>query len=229
VPVTAIVLAAGRAERFGGPKQAEPIDGVPMVARAVRAARDGGADRVLVVCGGPYEAAVRAALGEGGGRGDSVAATLVRVDGGGLGDSVAATPVRVDGGGLGDSLAARVRAAPAGDDVLVLRADQPRVGPEAVRRVLAARPAAGAPRSLAAVRASYGGRPGHPALLLARLRPRLLTLAGDRGAAAVLAAEEVALVPCDDVAADVDVDTREDLHRVEARGRRGHQDDARHV
>ena len=48
----AVVPAAGAGERFGGDKILTPIDGTPMLERAVRSLLDGGVDAVVVVLGG---------------------------------------------------------------------------------------------------------------------------------------------------------------------------------
>ena len=54
--------------------------------------------------------------------------------------------------------------------------DQPRVSPDAIRRVIAARNGA------AAVRATYDGNPGHPVLLERELFEALRDVTGDKGA-----------------------------------------------
>jgi bifunctional UDP-N-acetylglucosamine pyrophosphorylase/glucosamine-1-phosphate N-acetyltransferase len=63
-PVAAIVLAAGRSTRMRSklPKPLHPICGLPMTAHVLRACRDAGVDRVVVVVGHEAER-VRAGLG----------------------------------------------------------------------------------------------------------------------------------------------------------------------
>jgi molybdenum cofactor cytidylyltransferase len=47
--IGAVVPAAGRSRRFGGPKLIEAVDGVPMIERTVRALFAGGVGRVVIV------------------------------------------------------------------------------------------------------------------------------------------------------------------------------------
>ncbi|HEV3164348.1 MAG TPA: nucleotidyltransferase family protein [Isosphaeraceae bacterium] len=58
--IAAIVPAAGSSRRMGEPKLLLPIHGVSMIARVVRALKEGGADRVVVVA--PPETIAGAAL-----------------------------------------------------------------------------------------------------------------------------------------------------------------------
>jgi len=62
-----------------------------------------------------------------------------------------------------------------------------------------------------AVRASYAGVPGHPALLEDSLFDTLLGLRGDAGARGAFDPATTHLVPCEDVAAATDVDLAGDL------------------
>ena len=63
--------------------------------------------------------------------------------------------------------------------------DTPDIGPDVVRRVLAVADRSGA----GLVRASYGGRPGHPVVIAAAHWPELLaSLHGDQGARQFLTA-----------------------------------------
>jgi CTP:molybdopterin cytidylyltransferase MocA len=71
--------------------------------------------------------------------------------------------------------------------------------------------------------ATYGGEPRNPALFARGIWPLLEEgLSGDEGARTVLRRrpELVTLVPCDGAGDPTDVDTREDLRRLEeVRGR----------
>jgi CTP:molybdopterin cytidylyltransferase MocA len=62
-----------------------------------------------------------------------------------------------------------------------------------------------------AVRATYGGRAGHPVLLEAALFERVAQLRGDEGARSLLEGAAVRLVECGDAGADTDIDTPEQL------------------
>ena len=85
---------------------------------------------------------------------------------------------------------------------VVLLVDLPDVGAPVVSRLLG--PGAGAD---ALARASYDGRPGHPVLLgRDHWDGVAATARGDEGARAYLAAHDVALVECGDLATGQDVD-----------------------
>jgi nicotine blue oxidoreductase len=118
--------------------------------------------------------------------------------------------------GMGSSLAAGLRALQGGAKAAVIAlADQPLVGPEAVRRLIAAY-AAGATVAVAA----YDGKPRNPVLIAAVHWPRVIDLAtGDAGARPFLRAHPdlVTLVECGDTGSPDDIDTPEDLARVRAR------------
>jgi molybdenum cofactor cytidylyltransferase len=96
--------------------------------------------------------------------------------------------------------------------VVVALGDQPRISPEAIRRVIRARDGA------AAVRATYNGRPGHPVVLERELFERLRDVTGDHGARNVLMSVTTREVPCDDLGGGEDVDTRAQLDALRAGG-----------
>jgi nicotine blue oxidoreductase len=92
-------------------------------------------------------------------------------------------------------------------------ADQPLIDAEAVRRLVEAFEW-GAEVAVA----TYGGEPRNPVLFARGAWPLLeRELSGDKGARAILkrCPELVKEVPCDDVADPADVDTVEDLRRLE--------------
>ncbi len=186
--VAGILLAAGDGSRLGQPKATVELAGSTLAERGVALLTNGGADPVIVVTG--------------------------------------AVPVELPGvlavhnpdwlSGMGSSLATGLRAlkdsAPA---AVIALADQPLVGPEAVRRLIAAA-TGGATVAVAA----YDGKPRNPVLIAAQHWPAVIALAvGDTGARPFLRAhpELVTLVECGDTGRPDDVDTPEDLARVRQR------------
>jgi len=184
------VLAAGAATRFGAPKQLAELDGVPMLEHALRAITAVPLGRVVVV------------LGSGA---DEIAAGV---------NLFGAEPLicsRWDEG-QSASLACGLAALEPCEAVVVTLGDQPRISPDAIRRVIAARNGA------AAVRATYAGRPGHPVLLERELFGPLRDVSGDKGARNLLLSVQVHDVPCDDLGGGEDVDTPAELDALRAGG-----------
>jgi CTP:molybdopterin cytidylyltransferase MocA len=187
-----LVLAAGEARRFGGPKQLAQLDGAPLLQHAVDAME--GADEVEPV---------RVLLGA---RADMVAGalTLHRAD-----------VLVVEGWaeGMAASLRAGVTALDAAgcDWAVVTLGDQPRV----TSRVIAAlaHAASRARFGTAAIRATYDGVPGHPVALGRPLFGAVAELRGDAGARALLDAPTVLVreLEVGRLADPVDVDTPADL------------------
>ncbi len=185
-----LLLAAGAGRRMGGPKALLVDDaGEPWLVHAVRSLRDGGCDPVTVVLGAAADEAGRLLEGTG-----------VRV------------VVAVDWDeGMGASLRAGLAALLEAGDVdgpaaaVVSLVDLPDVHADVVRRLVAAGADAGA---AALARAAYVGAPGHPVLLGREHWAGVLASAtGDRGARDYLAAREVRLVECGDLATGRDRDT----------------------
>lgn len=162
----AVVLAAGAATRFGGPKQRLLL---PRVLERLRAAPVG----EVVVVSGAYE---------------------LEADGA----RVVACPDWERGPGA--SLRCGLAALPPGTEAaVVVLADGPDLEPRAVERVAAAWREGAGPL----VAASYAGERGHPLVVARELWGEI----PDDG----LRALEPALVPCDDLGAPGDVDTKADL------------------
>lgn len=184
--VAAVVLAAGRASRYGATKQLVEVDGRPLVRHAVDTAVAAGCAPVLVVVGHDAER-VRAVLPAG----------AQAVD----------NPAHAEG--QASSLRAGVAAASRtqADALVVLLADQPGVQADVVRQVIAAY-AQGHP----VVRARYTDRSGHPVLFDRSVWAALGEVAGDVGAREVLGRLRVTEVevatPC-----PPDVDRPDDLPR----------------
>lgn len=178
--VAGLLLAAGAGRRMGRPKAlvTDP-DGTSWLTRSTAALTSGGCAPVTVVLG----AAAADAL------------ALVA-------EGVAVVVAEDWSEGMGASLRAGLRALDDAEAVVVSLVDLVDVGPEVVARLVAA---AAGPATLA--RASYDGVPGHPVLLGREHWTGVAESAtGDRGARAYLAAHEVVLVECGDLATGVDQD-----------------------
>ena len=114
--------------------------------------------------------------------------------------------------GQSTSVLAGLRAC-GGEAAVILLGDQPFIGAEAVERLVAAF-AEGAKVAVA----TYEGKRRNPVLFSREVWPLLeAELAGDEGARSVLRRhpELVVEVPCEGVGDPTDVDTREDLRRLE--------------
>ena len=177
-----LLLAAGEGRRFGGPKAlARDDDGTSWLLRAVQSLRP--CSEIVVVLGAEAERA--AAL---------------------LPMSVSRIRAADWAEGMGASLRAGLEAlAPTDHDAaLVSLVDLPDVDAAVVARLVAASQGRG---DLA--RAAYDGVPGHPVLLGRDHWAGVVASAtGDRGARDYLAAHDVELVECGDLATGVDVDQR---------------------
>jgi len=192
--VAGLLLAAGGGRRLGGRAKALlEHRGRPLVEHAVGVLRAAGCTRVHVVLGA------------------AAAAVRERAE---LGDCVLVeNPEWAEG--MGSSLRAGLDslAGTGAPGVVVSLVDQPGIGAEAVRRVLAA---FGDPTSLAA--AAYDGVRGHPVLFgRAHWAGIAATATGDQGARVYLREhrEALTLVECGDVAQAYDIDTLDDLRHLE--------------
>ncbi|WP_279479702.1 molybdopterin-binding/glycosyltransferase family 2 protein [Aureimonas sp. SK2] len=161
--VHALVLAAGRSSRMGGPnKLLARFDGTPLVRRTVETALASGASGVSVVTGHMA---------------DAVAAALAGLD-------VALLQNPRYGEGLSASLIAGFAAIPANcDGVLVLLADQPLLTAGDLDRMIAAFEPSG-PGSI--VMATDQGRRGNPVILSTAFAPLVARLEGDIGARSIV-------------------------------------------
>ncbi len=187
--VAGILLAAGAGSRLGRPKALVEIGGQTLAARGAGLLRRGGADPIVVVTGAAPV--------------DLPGVTLVH------------NPHWRTG--MGSSLVAgltAVRDLPrdGGRAVVIALADQPLVGAESVRRLIAAH-AAGA----TVVVAAYDGRRRNPVLIdRTHWAEVLATTTGDAGARPFLRAHPdlVTAVECGDTGRADDIDTPEDLARA---------------
>ena len=182
--IAGLVLAAGAGTRFGQPKQLAELDGRPLLEHSIRAMTAASVDRVVVVLGAGADQ------------------VIARVDPHGSEFRVCD---RWDEG-QSASLACGLAAVADHEAVVITLGDQPRMSPEAIRRVIAARA-----EGVDAVRATYAGAPGHPVLLEQRLFERMRDVTGDHGARNLLLSVHTREVACDDLGGGEDVDTPEQL------------------
>jgi len=184
--VAGVLLAAGGGSRLGQPKALVQIAGRTLADRGAALLRAGGAAPVVVVTG----------------------AADVPVPG--------ALVVRNQdwSTGMGSSLATGLAALPpAAAAVVIALADQPLVGPEAVRRLIAAH-TGGAGVAVAA----YDGQPRNPVLIARAHWPEVIAAGAGRdvGARPFLRRRPglVTLVECGDTGRMDDIDTPADLDRI---------------
>ena len=183
--VAAIVLAAGRSSRMGPRnKMTTPVDGVPMVVRAVDTALASRAEPVIVVTGHDQEA---------------------------VEDLVAGRPVTVVynadyAKGLSTSLKTGLAALPdVAEGALVCLADMPRVSPAMLDRLI---DAFDPDQSRAIVVPTWAGRRGNPVLWGRRFFGEMRRLAGDVGAKHLIGEHDAVVaeieMPDDGILIDVD-------------------------
>lgn len=185
--VAAVVLAAGRSSRMGGPnKLLATFDGVPLVRRTVERALECRAAPVIVVVGHQAEA-VRKALA-------------------GLDVTIVENPEFADG--LSTSLKAGLANVGQADAAMILLADMPDIDSRDLDLLVAA--AESHPESV--VRAAHGGKRGNPVVLPRGLFGHVARLEGDTGARHLVEGAGWPVVDVDiGAAAFVDVDTPEAL------------------
>ncbi|MFN8666169.1 MAG: nucleotidyltransferase family protein [Gemmatimonadaceae bacterium] len=188
--IGAVVLAAGRGERFGGEKVLAEVRGIALVRHVVDRLRLAGVSSVVVVAG-PAPDGVRAALA-------------------GTDADIVPNPAPSDG--MSASLALGVAALPEEVDAFVVAlGDQPFIDAAVVRAL----GETWRDSNAAAVVPMYRDGRGNPVLFDASMRRRLQALEGDMGARELLAAmgDRVLRVPVD-ADAPRDVDTPGDLQAL---------------
>jgi molybdenum cofactor cytidylyltransferase len=193
--IAAIVLAAGRSTRMGGPnKLLAEIGGKPLVRIAAEQALASRASPVIVVTGHEHER-VEAAL---------------------AGMTVKLVHNPDFASGLGGSLKAGIAAVPTeADGAVVCLGDMPQVDAALIDQLIAAfDPEKGA----LAVVPVFDGKRGNPVLWSRRFFPDLTAIEGDVGARHLIGrySEAVVEVPVTGKAALTDVDTPEALRGVKA-------------
>lgn len=186
--VAGLVLAAGEGRRFGGPKQLAPLGGTPILEHVLMAVQAVPALDPLLVVLGARAAEIRAGM-ELGAFGVVVAEDWAE--------------------GQSASLRAGVAALGAVDAALVCLGDQPFITPQVIAGTLD-----GIGTRSDAVRASYGGVPGHPVLLSRPLLDRVGELRGDVGFRDLLTGARVGTWEAGHLCDPMDIDTREQLEAV---------------
>lgn len=183
--VGGIVLAAGGGTRFGGTKQLASLRGRPLLSYAVESILSVPAVWPVVVVLGHDAQAIRREV-------EFHDATVVVCDSWQEGQSA--------------SLRAGIEALGEVGAALVTLGDQPRITPQVISAVLESYSS-----RWDAVRATYGGAPGHPVLLGRRLLAQADELRGDAGFRDLLATARVRRFEAGLLCDPVDVDTREEL------------------
>lgn len=192
--VALAVLAAGRGSRFGGktPKPLLSLRGKPLVAWVLDAALATELRPVILVAGYRGRAVTRVAP-----------------------PGVVVARTRRWRGGVSYSLKAAIEVLegrPVVEAVCVALADQPLVGADAYRRLVAAK-RAGATLAVA----TYAGVRANPVLVARPLWREVRRLGGDIGARALMERYPVTDVDCTGTGDPTDVDTLDDLRTLEAR------------
>jgi molybdenum cofactor cytidylyltransferase len=194
--VGGLVLAAGAARRFGGPKLVAPLEGRPLVAYVLDVAgraRVSGLLSTLVGVVAPGDQAVTALVLASG----AVAVTNE-------------TPQR----GLSSSLRCGLAALRDADAALVLLGDQPLVRLDVVAVLVAA----WHERLGTLIRPRYAAspaEPGHPVLIDRSLWPLVERLEGDAGLGRILPAGSSGVALIDVEGRNPDVDSPNDLQSLE--------------
>jgi CTP:molybdopterin cytidylyltransferase MocA len=185
-----LLLAAGAGTRFGRPKQLVELEGRPLLEHSIAALKASPVERVVVMLGANSDQ-VSAGV-------DMQGADVMVCERWDEGQSA--------------SLACGLAELSECEAVVITLGDQPRVSPDAIRRVIAARA-----EGVDAVRATYAGAPGHPVLLERRLFGRMRDVTGDHGARNLLLSVRTREVACDDLGGGEDVDTPAQLDALRAR------------
>jgi len=202
LPVPVVLLAAGASTRLGQPKQLLRLPAFgdeTLLDHMVAIARASGAAPIFVVLGAHAEEII--------------------LDCELLGCSLVRNPAWA--AGMASSLRAGIAAAlentPAAAGAMVMVCDQPGLSAEHLGSLLDAHRS----DTNRIVASRYSGRTGVPAIFPCGLFPALLALRGDQGARVLLQQSEAAVYAIDFPGGELDLDSLEDLHRLQADVRRG--------
>jgi CTP:molybdopterin cytidylyltransferase MocA len=189
----AIILAAGASRRLGQPKQLVGFGGEPLLARALRLAKESGASPVLAVLGANFA---------------PICATIPFEE---------AIPVFNDKWeqGIASSIQvglneAEVRA-PEAKGALIMTCDQPRLSASHLRALL---DKFGEQLLASIVASAYAGANGIPAVFPRRVYSNLHALRGDKGAHAMLVKPPCSLVSLPFKGGEIDIDMPSDLAQL---------------
>jgi len=186
VKVGVIVLAAGRSQRFGRPKQLLLYDGQTLVRRAARAAL-AVRGRVVVVAGREQE---------------MIGLEL-------LGLPVTVVPNDDWERGIGSSVRCGLEALPECDAAVIVACDQPRVDGSVIQQLIAEHAKSGKP----IVASAYAGTLGVPALFGQEIFAELRSLPDGQGAKSIILRHRDEVATVDFPAGALDIDTPEDYER----------------
>lgn len=185
--ISAIVLAAGAATRFGACKQLVPVGGKPLLAHVLESLRASAIDDVIVVLGAHADAIRR-----------EIRFTTERVV---LNSDHAE--------GMSTSIHAGIRALPENAEAaMIVLADQPHVQTATLARLIDEYVRTQAP----AVIPAYRGARGNPVIVDRALFEELLALRGDIGGRAIFTKHPVMTLDVDDRGVIADIDMVDDLH-----------------
>lgn len=180
----AVVLAAGRATRFGSDKLSAPLDGQPLLHHAIRAARAAPVGRVIVVA--------RPGLDVGDWPGEPVVETL-----------------RLASDALSETLKTGIAATGGADGAFVFLGDMPRIP-----HIVAAELAEAIGPAYAAMPRHGGRPGHPVLLSAAAFADIATLTGDEGAGRLLRRREDVVLVDCDDPAIHFDVDRPEDLGRA---------------
>ncbi|HYI22672.1 MAG TPA: nucleotidyltransferase family protein [Candidatus Limnocylindrales bacterium] len=196
-----LILAAGRATRFGSNKLFAVVGGRPMLQHVLDFATAVGLKPVVVVVG-PDHAAVESELTW-------------------HGEQIVVNPNPERGLSSSVRLGMSALAASTAERLLVLLGDQPFLAPDQAGRILSSPSHTARPISVP----RYEGRPGNPVLLERSAWPLAESLTGDRGMVQVINAHPELVRYIDVPGTNPDIDTAADLAALTSgagRGRSGH-------
>lgn len=188
VKLGAVLLAAGKSQRFGSNKLLADFDGRPVICRALEAMKAAPAQRACVVTG------------------DGDVAVLARAYG------FDVTPNHEPQRGQAHSIYLGISCMQDMDAVLLMAGDQPLLTGKSLLRLVDAYLAG--EKGIACLRDET--HMGNPAVFSARYMPQLLALGGDRGAKGILKAnpQDLLVVDCVHAGELSDADTPQELEKL---------------